>query len=384
MSKYDSLKAFVTNLLSKQVPIDVIALQEIWSINYSELVHIPGFQPLIFTCRAGTRGGGVGFYIRDGLHFEKLANLSNFVEKSFECLSIEVQYDKKKVLFSNIYRSPNPPPHCSDHDHMTSFLDLFCRHLEDLNNLDKTAFVFLDSNINLHNIQHDHSALTYLNNVIENGFLQVITKSTRIQGQSHSLIDHILVNKNFGETDCGTLVTDISDHFINFQQLTSPTYKDDHKRITGRKFNAVNIDRFKLLIQGTDWLPVSRSNDVNEAFNIFWTEFSQLYEICFPLTTSKLNRNVHRLNEFMTTGLLISRRTKNLLHKTSLVNPSPVNIAKFRNYRNLYNTLIRKSKAKYFEENLNANVKNPKKTWELLREATVITKPNKKKLIKSW
>jgi ABC-type long-subunit fatty acid transport system fused permease/ATPase subunit len=86
----------------------------------------------------------------------------------------------------------------------------------------------------------------------------------------------------------------------------------------------------------------------------------------------------------MTTGLLISRRTKNLLHKTSLVNPSPVNIAKFRNYRNLYNTLIRKSKAKYFEENLNANVKNPKKTWELLREATVITKPNKKKLIKSW
>jgi hypothetical protein len=61
-----------------------------------------------------------------------------------------------------------------------------------------------------------------------------------------------------------------------------------------------------------------------------------------------------------------------------------VNIARFRNYRNLYNTLVRKSKAKYFEENLNANVKNPKKTWELLREATVITKPNKKKLIKSW
>jgi hypothetical protein len=165
---------------------------------------------------------------------------------------------------------------------MTSFLDLFCRHLEDLNNLDKTAFVFLDSNINLHNIQHDHSALTYLNNVIENGFLQVITKSTRIQGQSHSLIDHILINKNFGETDCGTLVTDISDHFINFQQLSSHTNKDDHKRITSRKFNAVNIDRFKLLIQGTDWQPVSRSNDVNEAFNIFWTEFSQLYEICFP------------------------------------------------------------------------------------------------------
>jgi hypothetical protein len=32
---------------------------------------------------------------------------------------------------------------------------------------------------------------------------------------------------------------------------------------------------------------------------------------------------------------------------------------------------------KYFEENLNANVKNPKKTWELLRQATIGTKQNK-------
>jgi hypothetical protein len=63
LSKHESLKAFAVNLLSKQVPVDVIALQEIWSVNYSELVHIPGFQPLIYTSRAGVRGGGIGFYI---------------------------------------------------------------------------------------------------------------------------------------------------------------------------------------------------------------------------------------------------------------------------------------------------------------------------------
>jgi hypothetical protein len=32
---------------------------------------------------------------------------------------------------------------------------------------------------------------------------------------------------------------------------------------------------------------------------------------------------------------------------------------------------------KYFEENLNANVKIPKKGWELLRQATIGTKQNK-------
>jgi capsular polysaccharide biosynthesis protein len=55
-----------------------------------------------------------------------------------------------------------------------------------------------------------------------------------------------------------------------------------------------------------------------------------------------------------------------------------VNIAKFKTYRNLYNTLVRKSKNRYFEENLNANVKNPKKSWELLKEVTIGTKQNKK------
>ncbi len=83
----------------------------------------------------------------------------------------------------------------------------------------------------------------------------------------------------------------------------------------------------------------------------------------------------------MTTGLLISRTTKNNLHKLSLIDPSPVNVAKLKTYRNLYNSLVRKSKNKHFEENLNANIKNPKRIWELLKEVTVGTM-HIKKLIK--
>jgi hypothetical protein len=99
----------------------------------------------------------------------------------------------------------------------------------------------------LHSIQNDQTALNYLNSIVGNGFIQVITRSTRIQGQSHSLIDHILINKKFGGGDCGTLISDISDHFINFQQLPSSNMKEKQKLITSRKFNAENIERFKLL-----------------------------------------------------------------------------------------------------------------------------------------
>ena len=206
----------------------------------------------------------------------------------------------------------------------------------------------------------------------------MITRSTRIQGQSHSLIDHILINKKFGDGDCGTLISDISDHFINFQQLPSLNQKDKQKLITNRKFNAANIERFKLLLGGTCWQNVLNSNETDAAFDVFWTEFSGMYEICFPLTTTKFNRNIHRINGFMTPGLLISRITKNKLHKQSLIEPSPVKVNKFKTYRNLFNTLVRKSKIKFYEDSLNSNVKNPKKTWEILKEVTIGKKQNKK------
>jgi len=58
MSKYELLKSAIMELTAAHVPIDVIALQETWSIKYPDLVNIPGFQSIIFSDRAHMRGGG--------------------------------------------------------------------------------------------------------------------------------------------------------------------------------------------------------------------------------------------------------------------------------------------------------------------------------------
>jgi hypothetical protein len=72
----------------------------------------------------------------------------------------------------------------------------------------------------------------------------------------------------------------------------------------------------------------------------------------------------------MTNGLLISRKKKNELHKISLTVPNELNLQLYRNYRNLYNKLIRASKKMTFGDEINKNSKNPKKTWDILREVT--------------
>jgi uncharacterized protein YqkB len=71
----------------------------------------------------------------------------------------------------------------------------------------------------------------------------------------------------------------------------------------------------------------------------------------------------------MTDELLQARNRKLELHKIALKNKTPEDTHNYIIQRNLYNTLLRKSKQKYYADNLNRNINNSKRTWQLLKEA---------------
>jgi len=60
-SKHADLKLFMSDLLSSEICIDLIIMQEIWSIKFPELLQLPGFQNLVFKARQGMRGGGLAY-----------------------------------------------------------------------------------------------------------------------------------------------------------------------------------------------------------------------------------------------------------------------------------------------------------------------------------
>ncbi len=74
MSNHPQLSSYVSNLTSAGVNIHAIALQEVWAVPYPELVNLHGFT-LITKLRKHGRGGGVGFYIREGLKFKIIDEL---------------------------------------------------------------------------------------------------------------------------------------------------------------------------------------------------------------------------------------------------------------------------------------------------------------------
>jgi hypothetical protein len=77
----------------------------------------------------------------------------------------------------------------------------------------------------------------------------------------------------------------------------------------------------------------------------------------------------------MTAGLLISRSSKIKLHKLALLNPS-LYFNQYKAYRNMFNSTLRLSKKLFLEVKFKSYEKNPKKTWDLLKEVTFGKKNN--------
>jgi hypothetical protein len=145
----------------------------------------------------------------------------------------------------------------------------------------------------------------YLDTALTNGFLQIISKATRIQNNKASLIDHIFSNSNLPSYSAGTIIDDLSDHFCNFIQLGKlKARKQNVKESTKCLINEANTNNLKNALNNAEWAHVFADNDANSSFNKFWDSFNALYDLHFPLTRVKFNKNKHRINAFMTDELL--------------------------------------------------------------------------------
>ena len=110
-------------------------------------------------------------------------------------------------------------------------------------------------------------------------------------------------------------------------------------------------------------------NDVQVAFSNFSNVFHNLYNLYFPIVVKKFNKNVHYIEKWMSKGILISRTQKIKMGKLCHSHPLQENLIAYRNYRNLYNTVIRVAKRMFFEKELVKAQSNLKKTWSILKNA---------------
>ena len=78
---------------------------------------------------------------------------------------------------------------------------------------------------------------------------------------------------------------------------------------------------------------------------------------------------ITKIQNFITNGILTSRRHKNELHKKALLDP-PKYHKSFIEYRNMYNKIVRISKQMFVDDNFKKFQKKPKKTWDFLNASS--------------
>ncbi len=153
-------------------------------------------------------------------------------------------------------------------DHSNNFLELLDSHLNSLSSTNKEVYVFLDANVDLLKLNTNNLSSEYMDINLSNGFVQLICKATRIQGAHFSLIDHIWTNTNLPTYKTGTIVSDISDHFIYFIELPLEKVINKPKSDFKRKFTADNITSFKESLANLNWVEVCSDLDVNRSFDL--------------------------------------------------------------------------------------------------------------------
>ena len=140
----------------------------------------------------------------------------------------------------------------------------------------------------------------------------------------------------------------LTDHFPIFN--FSSTQKNDHIISNSdskfRLFTSKNKECFERLMEVT-WDDVLKSSDTEAANQLFMSTLSSVFQTSFPLVKPR-NKSASIDNQpWFTKGLYKSSISKIKLYKKFLTNPTPLNSAKYKKYRNKYNHLIRISKKKW-------------------------------------
>ena len=360
-AKFAKLQSLLHGLQEREITLDFILLCE--TFLKDEIVNhynIPGYN-LVCKNRQG-KGGGVAMYIKEEFNYKVIEEYSVFEQGEFESLIVEVNKNNKRAMLGEVYRVPNT--------NATSSLTKYENLLQHLQNYRHPIILATDQNFNLLQIDSHAKTKELLDIFLSSNLVPSITKPTRITHSSSTLIDNIYISASHALPSFSCiLTTDISDHLPIMVFIGKGHHKHTKSNlITYRPINESALSQIRYDLSQCDWEHLN-TKSTEEAFNEFHNTVTSILNHNAPLKTVNAKSKMFKQEIWMTKGLLKSARTQARLYKkqlhTSKESPKHLHYIK---YRNLYNTLKRTAKKRYYSEQLNQYKTDIKKTWRILNE----------------
>ena len=283
-----------------------------------------------------------------------------------ESLFIEILVEQRNIIIGVIYR-PNTLPLGKT----SSFLEEFKPIVDQIVTLNQPTYLLGDFNIDLLKCNTEAKNSEFLQIMLSHGFLPTITKPTRIQSPTATLIDQVFARFGSRTVDfvSGIMLTDISDHFGVFLCLKHANAKQCNRLIVKRRnYDDDNVKTFLRLLSEANFQPVFQNNNPEWAYDYFLDHFLTLFNFCFPEETVRIPKRYIRKNPWMTKGLVISSNTKNMLYKAKL-RDSANNLEPYKNYCRVYNKILRAAKKSYYYSKFAYFRNDLKNTWKIISDA---------------
>ena len=124
------------------------------------------------------------------------------------------------------------------------------------------------------------------------------------------------------------------------------------------------------------WDNLKTSNDSNLAYKELLDTFTSLYDDCFPRMKIKVKAQ-NSFRSWIVKSIAKSSKKKQKMYEKYLKKRNPLNLATYKTYKNLFETIKRKSKKNYYSGKILSLKGDSKKTWKTMKDLIGKAKMNK-------
>ena len=357
------------------VVFDVICFVETWlSTNTLPLAEISGYNHIYKEKVNTPRGGGISIFLKENLKYVIRNDIAFPSCEMFDCLFVNVynSQEQKQTLIGVVYRSPS--------SNEIDFINALESTLNSLQSENKDIVLLGDFNIDILKIDAQTNSSKLLEMLMNFKLSPLITLPTRVTSTSATLIDHIYKSVSSDNVVAGTLLSDITDHFINFMIIDQDKpYRELPKKKSYRSYHENNIKTLNEYLENADWSNVLENENPNKSYEIFLNIYQEALDKCIPLKTKRYNKFRHKGSPWVTEGILKSIKNKHKLFKKKEKSRKECDISSYNLYRNMLNKLIRAAKQQYWDEKFGESANNVKDAWKNIN--TLINKEKNKNKI---
>ena len=343
----------------------VICFSETWAseenINKNSTFQLKNYN-VIHQVRNSRKGGGLCIFINESLCCKLRKDLS-INSEAIESLFIEICNKKaSNLIFSAIYRPPTGD---------IKVFEQFCKDIFSRNQNMKHMMFAGDFNVNVLNYEYNGKVKSFFDLMYQRNLIPTINKPTRVGKNSATAIDHIITDYVLTcDFKTAILKVNLTDHFpivIALKNYGPSQQHSNTKHKYKRSYNEENIKAFNQRLLSVTWDEVKNCDDPNEAYKQFFNIFNSTYDIYFPKVFVRL-KTKHIQSPWITKGIVKSSKRKQKLYEKFLKHRTRATELAYKSYKNLFESLKKKAKKKYYSEKISKYKHDSKKTWSIMKE----------------